>query len=42
MQDSTDEELIDVIEGSRVYTKCVYAINKIDQITVEELVGTDG
>ena len=36
-EDSTDEELIDVIEGSRIYVPCIYAINKIDQITVEEL-----
>ena len=35
--DCTDEDLIDVIEGSRVYVPCIYAINKIDQITVEEL-----
>jgi ribosome-interacting GTPase 1 len=31
------DELVDVIEGSRVYIPCVYAINKIDQITLEEL-----
>ena len=36
-EDATDEDLIDVIEGSRVYIPAVYAINKIDQITVEEL-----
>ena len=35
--DCTDEDLIDVIEGSRVYVPCIYAINKIYQITVEEL-----
>lgn len=31
------DDLVDVIEGSRVYIPCVYAINKIDQITLEEL-----
>ena len=31
------DDLVDVIEGSRVYVPCVYAINKIDQITLEEL-----
>jgi small GTP-binding protein len=36
-EDATDEDLIDVIEGSRVYIPAVYAINKVDQITVEEL-----
>ena len=36
-ENCTDEELIDVVEGNRIYTPCVYAVNKIDQITVEEL-----
>lgn len=31
------DDLVDVIEGSRIYIPCVYAINKIDQITLEEL-----
>lgn len=35
--DATADDLIDVIEGSRVYMPCVYAVNKIDQITLEEL-----
>ncbi|CAI0554720.1 unnamed protein product [Linum tenue] len=35
--DATADDLIDVIEGSRVYIPCVYALNKIDQITLEEL-----
>ena len=34
---ATIDELIDVIEGNRVYTPCIYVINKIDQITIEEL-----
>lgn len=35
--DATADDLIDVIEGNRKYIPCVYAINKIDQITLEEL-----
>ena len=35
--DCTIDELIDVIEGNRIYTPCVYVLNKIDQITMEEL-----
>ena len=35
--DATADDLIDVIEGSRIYMPCIYAVNKIDQITVEEL-----
>lgn len=35
--DATADDLIDVIEGSRVYMPCIYVINKIDQITLEEL-----
>ncbi|KDD74925.1 hypothetical protein H632_c984p1 [Helicosporidium sp. ATCC 50920] len=31
------DDLVDVIEGSRVYMPCIYVINKIDQITLEEL-----
>lgn len=31
------DDLVDVIEGSRIYIPCIYAINKIDQITLEEL-----
>lgn len=29
-QDATVDELIDVIEGNRVYTPCIYVLNKID------------
>ena len=32
--DATPDELIDAIEGNRVYMPCVYALNKIDAITV--------
>jgi len=33
----TEDELIDVIEGNRIYVPCIYVLNKIDQITIEEL-----
>ena len=33
--DATADELIDVIEGNRIYTPAVYALNKIDAITME-------
>jgi len=35
--DATAEDLIDVIEGNRVYMPCIYVLNKIDQISIEEL-----
>jgi len=31
------DELIDVIEGNRVYLKCLYCYNKIDTMTIEEV-----
>lgn len=34
---ATVDDLIDVIEGNRVYIPCVYVLNKIDTITIEEL-----
>lgn len=34
---ATMDELIDVIEGNRIYVPCIYVLNKIDQITIEEL-----
>ena len=34
---ATVDELIDVIEGNRVYIPCLYVINKIDAISIEEL-----
>lgn len=36
-QDATMDELIDVIEGNRIYVPCIYVLNKIDQISIEEL-----
>ncbi|XP_068689932.1 developmentally-regulated GTP-binding protein 1-like isoform X1 [Montipora capricornis] len=35
--DATADDLIDVIEGNRVYIPCIYILNKIDQISIEEL-----
>jgi small GTP-binding protein len=35
--DATVDQLVDVIEGNRVYVPCIYVLNKIDQITIEEL-----
>jgi len=36
-EDVTEDDLIDVIEGNRVYVPCIYVLNKIDQISIEEL-----
>ena len=36
-QDASIDELIDVIEGNRIYVPCLYVLNKIDQISIEEL-----
>lgn len=35
--DATLEELIDVIEGNRVYMPALFVLNKIDAISIEEL-----
>lgn len=35
--DATTDDLIDVIEGNRIYIPCIYLLNKIDQISIEEL-----
>ena len=35
--DATADELIDVIEGNRIYIPALYVLNKIDQLTIEEL-----
>ncbi|KZO98002.1 developmentally regulated GTP binding protein 1 [Calocera viscosa TUFC12733] len=34
---ATPEDLIDVIEGNRVYIPAIYVLNKIDAISIEEL-----
>lgn len=31
------DELIDVIQGNRVYISCLYVYNKIDQISIQEM-----
>ena len=36
-EDCGADELIDVIEGNRKYVKCLYAYNKIDVISLEEV-----
>lgn len=36
-EDCDVDDLIDAIEGNRVYVPCVYVLNKIDAISVEEL-----
>jgi len=35
--DCTVDEFIDIIQGNRVYIKCLYVYNKIDQLTIEEV-----
>lgn len=35
--DATADDLIDVVEGNRIYIPCIYILNKIDQISIEEL-----
>ncbi|XP_063397129.1 developmentally-regulated GTP-binding protein 1-like isoform X2 [Mytilus trossulus] len=35
--DCTADDLVDVVEGNRVFVPCIYLLNKIDQISIEEL-----
>lgn len=35
--DYSVDDLIDVIEGNRIFVPCLYILNKIDTITIEEL-----
>lgn len=35
--DATIDDLIDVVEGNRIYIPAIYVLNKIDQISIEEL-----
>ena len=37
MYGKTIDQLIDAIEGGRYYIPAIYALNKIDQLTIEEL-----
>lgn len=34
---ATMDELIDCIEGNRIYVPCIYVLNKIDSISIQEL-----
>lgn len=36
-QNATIDDIIDIVEGNRKYVPCLYVMNKIDQITIEEL-----
>ena len=36
-EDITLDELIDVIDGNRVYLNCLYCYNKIDIVSLEEV-----
>lgn len=36
-EDTTVDEFIDVVEGNRHYVKCLYAYNKIDMTSIEEV-----
>lgn len=35
--DASEDDIIDIIEGNRKYIPCLYALNKIDAITLDEL-----
>jgi len=35
--DASVDDFIDVVEGNRTYIPCIYLLNKIDQISIEEL-----
>ena len=36
-EDASADDLIDVVEGNRIYIPAIYVLNKIDQISIEEL-----
>ena len=36
LEDYDADDLIDIIEGTRHYCKCIYAYNKIDIISIEQ------
>lgn len=35
--DATVDDLIDALDGNRSYIPCIYLLNKIDAISMEEL-----
>lgn len=35
--DASVDDLIDVLDGNRSYIPCIYILNKIDAISMEEL-----
>jgi ribosome-interacting GTPase 1 len=35
--DASSDELIDVLEGNRRYVPCIYVLNKVDKISMEDL-----
>ena len=35
--DATADDLIDALDGNRAYIPCIYLLNKIDAISMEEL-----
>ncbi|OQR74536.1 developmentally-regulated GTP-binding protein 2 isoform 1-like [Tropilaelaps mercedesae] len=36
-EDASADDLIDVVQGNRVYLPCLYVYNKIDQVSLEEV-----
>ena len=36
-QDVTSDEFIDVVENNRVYVRCLYVVNKVDTVTLDEV-----
>eukprot|EP00182_Erythrolobus_australicus_P007121 CAMPEP_0185832036 /NCGR_PEP_ID=MMETSP1353-20130828/1850_1 /TAXON_ID=1077150 /ORGANISM="Erythrolobus australicus, Strain CCMP3124" /LENGTH=378 /DNA_ID=CAMNT_0028530169 /DNA_START=151 /DNA_END=1287 /DNA_ORIENTATION=- len=36
-QDVTVDEFIDVVEGNRQYIRCLYVVNKVDSVSIEEV-----
>jgi ribosome-interacting GTPase 1 len=36
-EDATVDQFLDVVEGNRIYMRCLYVYNKIDTITIEEV-----
>jgi ribosome-interacting GTPase 1 len=36
-EDATADDVVDVVEGNRVYIPAIYVLNKIDSTSIEEL-----